>query len=93
MDLNLDVHKGSLNGKIVDSFNNIVIKGGPTNWGRTAPPGKLKIQGVNFMLDGKDTNEDFWITPKSTPEPSTWIMLLTAGLIVPVYARWARRQG
>ncbi len=91
LDLNLDVHKGSLNGKVVDSFTNVVIKGGPTNWGRTAPPGAVTIKGVNLMLDGKDTDQDFWLTAKSTPEPSTWFMLLTAGLIVPVYAQWTRR--
>lgn len=26
------------------------------------------------------------------PEPSTWIMMLTAGVIVPAYARWGRRR-
>ena len=27
-----------------------------------------------------------------TPEPSTWIMLLTAGVMVPAYLRWGRRR-
>jgi len=41
---------------------------------------------------------DFHVDPKgqhtvtSTPEPSTWIMLGTACVIVPGYARWRRRR-
>jgi len=29
------------------------------------------------------------VLPAQTPEPSTWIMYITAGLIVPAYARWS----
>ncbi len=32
------------------------------------------------------------LTLQSVPEPSTWIMLLTAGVLVPSYARWNRRR-
>lgn len=28
----------------------------------------------------------------TSPEPSTWAMLIAAGLIVPAYARWGRRR-
>jgi hypothetical protein len=108
LDLNLDIHKGSLNGAIVDSLTNVVLTNTGAAWGRIAPAGAVVINGVNFMLDGTDTNQDFWpvppiiethpgggaheVTNASIPEPRAWIMLLTAGLIVPVYGRMAGRR-
>jgi hypothetical protein len=105
LDLNLDIHKGSLNGAVVDSLTNVLLTNTGAGWGRIAPAGAVVINGVNFMLDGTDTNQDFWpvppviethpgggvheVTNASVPEPSAWIMLLTAGLIVP--AAYARR--
>ena len=29
---------------------------------------------------------------QGVPEPSTWVMLLTSGLMVPAYVRWSRRR-
>ncbi len=108
LDLNLDIHKGALNGPVVDSLRDIMLTNSGTNWGRIAPPGSVQINGVNYLLDGKDTNQDFWpvppvvevhpgggehmVTNASVPEPGTWIMLFTAGIIVPAYGRWARRR-
>jgi len=108
LDLNLDIHKGSLNGAVVDSLTNIVLTNSGAGWGRIAPPDAVLINGVNNLLDGNDTNQDFWpvppvmethpgggvhvVTNASIPEPSTWIMLFTAGIIVPAYGRWARRR-
>jgi hypothetical protein len=37
-------------------------------------------------------SETHVVTTATTPEPSTWIMLVTAGLIVPAYARWGRQR-
>jgi hypothetical protein len=106
LDLNLDIHKGALNGKVVDSLTNVMLTNTGAAWGRTPPPGSVVIAGVNSMLNGKDTSQDFWpvppvtevhpgggahvVTDASIPEPSTWIMLLTAGVIVPAYARRGR---
>jgi hypothetical protein len=72
------------------------------------PPGSQLIKRINDLLDGTDTNQDFWpgasftevhpgggqhqVDPALTPEPSTWVMYLTAGLMIPAYARWRRRR-
>jgi hypothetical protein len=106
LDLNLDIHKGALNGPVVDSLTNVMLTNSGAAWGRIPPPGAEVIKGVNSMLNGKDTSQDFWPVPPvtevhpgggahvvmdaSTPEPSTWIMLLTAVVIVPAYGRWGR---
>jgi len=108
LSLNLDIHKGSLNGTVVDSLPNILLTNTGAGWGRIPPPGAVVIDGVNHLLNGVDTSQDFWpippvievhpgggqhvVTTGSVPEPSTWIMLVTAGMIVPAYGRWARRR-
>ncbi len=50
---------------------------------------------TDISLDGGETwtpGNPVRLTLQSVPEPSTWIMLVTAGLMVPAYARWVRRR-
>jgi hypothetical protein len=76
-------------------------------WSSTAPPEPtvVKIDGANYMLNGTNTSADFWGSPAElnpgaqhsvqiagVPEPSTWIMLMTAGFMVPIYTKWGRRR-
>jgi len=114
-DVFFDIRKGSLNGTIVLSDELTPLANQGADWGRVPPPGAILINGVNYLLDGTDTDKDFWpgvppgggpagivkeVHPNganhwvttSTPEPSTWIMFVTAGLMVPAYARWRRRR-
>lgn len=116
----LDVHFDVLLGTSLASATPIATDqtatlGATSIWTHVAPPGALKIPGVNFLLDGRDTAQDFWpgVTPAGVdlgfdetggnnehhfvhnttiPEPSAWIMLATAGVIVPACARWRRRR-
>lgn len=107
LDVFFDIHFGSLTGPIVYSSDLVLTNSGDT-WGRTPPIGAELINGINYLLDGKDTNQDFWpgvplieshpngamhtVTYAMTPEPSTWVMLITAGVLVPAYAGWRRRR-
>ncbi|MGP0065499.1 MAG: hypothetical protein ACLQGP_18085 [Isosphaeraceae bacterium] len=69
-----------------DSFGTIIVSGHGAGYndggasGTTGPGPAQFNQQYNQLLQ----------TAGVTPEPSTWIMLLTAGLIVPAYARWSR---
>jgi len=108
LDLNLDIRKGSLTGPIVDSLTNVMLTNSGTSWSNVAPAGATLINGVNNKLNGTDTTNDFWpttITEKhpgggqhvvdpamSTPEPSSWVLCITSGLMVSAYGRWARRR-
>jgi len=107
LDVNYDVHSGSVAGPVVGTGTEM-FTATDIAWGRTAPPGAITITGVNYLLNGSDTSADFWpvpfqeltpvptsihsVDPASVPEPSTWIMLASAGLIVPVWTRWGRRR-
>jgi hypothetical protein len=100
-----DIHKGSLTGKLVYSGETDLTSTN-TPWTRIAPAGAELIQGVNYLLNGANTQEDFWPGPMHNgphfvgpalqssivPEPSTWILYLTAGLIVSAGARWRRHR-
>jgi hypothetical protein len=101
-----DVRVGGVNGNIVATGSEMFTATN-VGWGRTAPAGAVAITGINYLLNGSDTSADFWPTPfvelnpnashsvtvaSYVPEPSTWIMLVTAGLMVPAYARWGRRR-
>jgi len=61
LDLNLDVHLGSLTGTVVDSIPNLVLTNSGDSWSHTnTTPGAVLIPGVNYLLNGKDTSTDFW---------------------------------
>lgn len=75
-------------------------------WGHVAPPGAVKISGVNHLLNGADISQDFWpITPfveqgqfsaihqvtHATPEPGATV-LLCAGLFSLASFVWRRRK-
>lgn len=62
-------------------------------WGHVAPPGAVKISGVNHLLNGADISQDFWpITPfveqgqfsaihqvtHATPEPGATVFFVRA---------------
>ena len=72
MDVFFDVRRGSLNGPIVAS-QDIVLSNNGKAWKTTDPSfSGLLLPGVNFMLDGSDSNEDFWPTGELVlHDPST----------------------
>lgn len=106
LNIEIDIHLGSLTGPIGLMAMLSLGQMGAT-WNGTPPAtGTPLIDGVNFNLPG--TPGDFFpnsfmekqgpsihhlVQSASLPEPSTWIMLVSAGLIVPVYAKWGRRRG
>ena len=50
---------------------------------------------TDLSIDGGTTwtpGNGVMLTLQSIPEPSTWIMLVTAGVMVPAYVRWSRRR-
>ena len=56
-----DIRYGSLSGPIVapDQTLNLSITGAP--WSRNAPTtGTVLLPGINYLLNGTDTSEDFW---------------------------------
>jgi len=72
-----------------------------TPWSHTPPPGVTLINGVNYLLDGSTIGQDFWPDPihngphlvvPGTPEPSTWIMGVTAIAIGLAYGRRRARR-
>lgn len=105
LNINIDIHLGSLTGPVTFQRELMLSQSG-ASWSGTPPvSGTPLINGVNYNLPG--TPGDFFpgafaeaqgpslhhlVQPASLPEPSTWIMLASAGLIVPVYTRWGRRR-
>jgi hypothetical protein len=102
-DVFFDIRLDSLDGTIIGSSSTSLDSSG-TTWGRTPPSGAELITGANHLLDGTDTNQDFWPSPglhngphlvdpaSAVPEPSTWIAWVVAGLAAPVCAQWRRRR-
>jgi hypothetical protein len=90
LDLFYDIRSGGLMGKIVSS-GDVMINTKDTSWGRYPPKNTPLINGVNNFLNGKNHDQDFFLNGATTPEPSSWIMLGTASLVVPAYAGWRRR--
>lgn len=56
-------------------------------WPGTYPDGT--IVGVS---ETSSLGDESHLVDPTTPEPSTWIMVVAAGLMVPAYARWSRRR-
>jgi hypothetical protein len=94
-DVFFDIRKGSLAGPIVFA-SDLVATNTAAPWGRVPPPGAVTIPGVNFNLDGTDSDKDFWpataftysypnsafevLTNATVPEPSSLILLATGVL-------------
>ena len=100
-----DIRKWSPTGDIVYS-GETDLTSTDTSWTRIAPRGAVELLGVNKLLNGQNTDEDFWPGPmhngphfvgpalqsSTVPEPTTWIMYLTAVLILSAGARWRRHR-
>jgi hypothetical protein len=74
-----------------DSFGTIIVSGhgaGYNDGGSTGTPGSGPGP-AQFEQQYAILLNQAGVT---TPEPSTWIMLLTAGMMVPAYVRWSRRR-
>jgi len=63
-------------------------------WTAFLPAGATEVTDFKIIIDTHvDPSGDIHIVSSfAVPEPSTWIMLLTAGVIVPVSTRWRRRR-
>lgn len=63
-DVFFDVHYGSLDGPIIQSGDTAMSSAswGPVWWAHDAPPNVEVplIEGVDYLLNGTDTTEDFW---------------------------------
>jgi hypothetical protein len=55
-----DVRYGSLNGPIVALDQTLSLSVTSQPWERNAPPGVLELPGINYLLNGTDTSDDFW---------------------------------
>ena len=101
IDVDFDVRIGALNGPVILS-DVLRLSANDVRWDRIAPPPALLIPGVNHLLNGVDTSEDFWrddfteahpggtqhsMTP-ATPEPATLAVL---GLGAPALLRRRRK--
>jgi hypothetical protein len=98
-----DTRQGSLSGPIVFSSSDS-LSSTNSSWSRN-PSGPALIPGVNYPLNGSNTDNDFFMgcvdesdPPNgvrhvvNTPEPGTWIAWVLVGVTAPVYARWRRRR-
>jgi hypothetical protein len=59
LDVFFDVHFGALNGPIVYA-SDLVLSSASTAWGNVAPGDALLINGVDNLLNGTTTANDFW---------------------------------
>lgn len=68
-DVFFDIRTGSLLGPIV--FSGLEQFSASGSWSRSAPPGAVLIDGVNYLLDGSGTSADFFPAPFSeiAPQP------------------------
>jgi hypothetical protein len=67
LDVFFDIHFGSLTGPIV-AENNLLLSSSDVPWSHMAPPGAVLIDGVDNMLNGTNTANDFWPTPFTETE-------------------------
>jgi MYXO-CTERM domain-containing protein len=82
LDVFFDIHFGALNGPIV-AQDNLMLSSMDVPWGHMAPPGALLIDGVNNMLNGTDTSNDFWTNPFSEIEAGATHAVTTADAPTP----------
>jgi len=73
MDLNYVIDMGSLNGPEVGS-GSVMLTSDSVNWGIVPPTGADKINGVNYLLNGTNTNNDFWLNPPVWTAPQNWVV-------------------
>jgi hypothetical protein len=100
-DVFADIHFGAPNGPIV-AQPVLTLQNPGASWGNVAPPGATLINGVDNMLNGANTANDFWpmgsftesepgathvVAPDVVPEPSTFV-----GLLMGAGAFLARRR-
>lgn len=103
-DVFFDLRFDDLTGPIVLS-DQLRLQSSNTPWTTTPPPGAVQIDGVNRLLNGTNTDGDFWPGPISeqhpsgaqhnvttaTPEPAS-ISLLCVGVASVAGYRWRRRK-
>jgi hypothetical protein len=65
INVNYEVHSGSLTGPIVAS-GVIALSSTGCQWSNIAPPNTVLVTGVNHFLDGRDDLDDFFITGACT---------------------------
>ncbi len=104
LDVNFEIHAGSLNGPVVFAGETTLQSSG-TAWQHPHPsPQDVLIPGVNYLLNGKNENNDFWplgvlhtgphpVVPATvSPEPSSLTLLGLGAFGAGVVGFWRRRQ-
>jgi hypothetical protein len=98
-DVHFDVRYGSPEGPIVMPNVDCHFSTTGAHWDINAPswvPSSLELSGINYLLNGTDTSEDFWPTDSviphvtgggehdvhATPEPATICLLGLGGLML-----------
>ncbi len=89
---------------VLSTGNETVLTSTPDSWSNVAPSGAELIKGVNYELNGTNNGNDFWPGPGlhngphgvnpagSIPEPSAWVMGMTAAVMGLAYAGRRRRR-
>lgn len=62
LDLNIEILTGGFNGTVV-ADQSLTLANSGSYWGTNAPAGSTLIEGANYLLNGIDTSNDFWIPP------------------------------
>jgi hypothetical protein len=83
-DVFFDIRFGALDGPVVTS-GQINLDSSGNHWGRTPPPGAVIVPGINYLLNGQNTEDDFWpigIVNHNGPHPVTTAMPVPATLVL-----------